>query len=228
MSFYNRLQEVMKEKNIRQVDMTRDLGITSANFYQWKKGSAPRNDALLKIAEYLGVSRSYLLELTDSRDSDNLINPQFTVYDVCKVRMIPLFDLIPDVDDIFEEQRYISGNVCCSDNLTTLPDLFAFVEVSNTMSPIISPGDTVIAQCTDMCKNGDLCIYRLYGNTGVRWLSETDTDYILEAANLYNKETNQKGYKTISLPKDKLDDFDFRIIGKVLEIRKPERNLRRY
>ena len=228
MCFYERLTELMKENRIRQSDMTNDLGITSANFSIWRKGSTPRIATVKEIAEYFHVSTSYLLGTTDSKTEEVKLPRPPLVYEVEKARLIPIFSDIPDSDDIFQEQKYIDGQIYCSDNLKEVENLFAIMAIGSSMSPIIDAGDIVIAELTDFCHDGDMCIYKLYGNLNIRWLTETITEITLEPEDLYNVNNNPKGYKNITIQKDKLDDYDFSIIGKVVEVRKAARNLRRY
>lgn len=60
--FYERLDRLMKEKNIQQKDLAEKCGISSNGISTWKAtGSYPRADVAVKIAKVLGVSVEYLV-----------------------------------------------------------------------------------------------------------------------------------------------------------------------
>ncbi len=62
MDVLNRILELMKEKSIKQRDLTKYLEISEQSFTEWKGG---RNNSYIKyinkIADFLNVSTDYLL-----------------------------------------------------------------------------------------------------------------------------------------------------------------------
>lgn len=63
MTFYQRLQSLMKEKNITAKQLTSDLGLAKNSVTYWKqKGNTPKGDTLNSIAEYFGVSVDFFLD----------------------------------------------------------------------------------------------------------------------------------------------------------------------
>ena len=64
-----RLFEMMNEKGVKGVDITRDLHISSGNISDWKNGkSAPSRGTLTSLANYLGTTAEYLLGETDIKE----------------------------------------------------------------------------------------------------------------------------------------------------------------
>lgn len=59
--FYDRFIELCNEKGIRPTPLVVGMGLSSSNVSQWKKGSTPRPEVLQRLAEYFGVSVSYLM-----------------------------------------------------------------------------------------------------------------------------------------------------------------------
>lgn len=51
------------------------IGITSSAFSKWTDQSVPRKATLMRIADYFGVSVSYLLGVADDPDPIALIDP---------------------------------------------------------------------------------------------------------------------------------------------------------
>lgn len=70
--FYDTFFDLCKQKNIKPGRAADEIGINRATVTQWKKkGYAPRNDVLEKIAAYFDVTVDYLLgksEYKNARD----------------------------------------------------------------------------------------------------------------------------------------------------------------
>ena len=61
-----RILDLLKERGISALKLTTDLGLSNSAVTDWKKGKAkPSYGALVKIAEYFGVSVEYLQGKTD-------------------------------------------------------------------------------------------------------------------------------------------------------------------
>lgn len=62
MSFYERLDSLLKQKNISHRKMIIDFGLVKNTMYNWKhRNNIPNGEVLLKLSEYLDVSVDYLL-----------------------------------------------------------------------------------------------------------------------------------------------------------------------
>lgn len=61
MNFYERLREICKEKGTTVTNMLTKLGIATGSTGNWKRGSLPNGDVLIKIAKYLDTSVDYIL-----------------------------------------------------------------------------------------------------------------------------------------------------------------------
>ena len=53
--FYDQLEKICKEKGISITPMVVDLGLSKGNIRNWKKGTLPKYETRIKIAEYLKV-----------------------------------------------------------------------------------------------------------------------------------------------------------------------------
>lgn len=57
---------LMKERNVTPKEISEKTGISTGNISDWKSGRcAPKTEALIKIADYFGVSLDYLLGRTN-------------------------------------------------------------------------------------------------------------------------------------------------------------------
>lgn len=68
---YEIYQKLLDEKGLKNADISRATGIANMTLSDWKNGkSTPKQDKLMKIADYFGVSLNYLMTGSDSKYSD--------------------------------------------------------------------------------------------------------------------------------------------------------------
>ena len=60
MSFYERLEDLRKSKDLSQKELETELGFSNGSISKWKK-STPTHDRMQKIANYFNVSVDYLV-----------------------------------------------------------------------------------------------------------------------------------------------------------------------
>lgn len=92
--FVERIDCMLKKKNIKRVSMCEDIGIDTSIITAWnKRNTIPAADTTLKIADYLGVSARWLVtgEEEKTQDSATLSNEERR--------------LLSDIADLTEEQR---------------------------------------------------------------------------------------------------------------------------
>ena len=66
---YDRIFEIMKEKELTAYRVSKDTGISQASLADWRKGrSKPKIDKFQKLSEYFGVSIQYLTGESDQID----------------------------------------------------------------------------------------------------------------------------------------------------------------
>lgn len=59
---YEIYQRLLDEKGLKNADISRETGISNMTLSDWKRGkSTPKADKMQKIADFLGVSVSYLM-----------------------------------------------------------------------------------------------------------------------------------------------------------------------
>lgn len=62
MDFVERIDELLKAKNLKRAALCDDLGLTHSAITDWKKrGTIPAGDVCVKIARYLDVDVEYLI-----------------------------------------------------------------------------------------------------------------------------------------------------------------------
>lgn len=59
---YSIYETLLNERGLKNADIARATGISNMTLSDWKRGvSTPKQDKLMKIADYLGVSVDYLM-----------------------------------------------------------------------------------------------------------------------------------------------------------------------
>ena len=72
-NFGERVEQLLKERQIKPFDFYNSIGIVPQNFYDWKKkGSNPNAGTALKVAQFFGVTVEYLL----TGKTDNPLQPK--------------------------------------------------------------------------------------------------------------------------------------------------------
>lgn len=91
MDFVERIDQKLKEKNLKRISLCDDLGITHSALTDWKKrGTIPSGDICLKIAEYLGVSVEWLVRGKEKKS-------HFETYTIEEIRRLAkLRDITPE------------------------------------------------------------------------------------------------------------------------------------
>ncbi len=78
---YDRIFEIMKEKELTAYRVSKDTGISQASLADWRKGrSKPKIDKLQKLSEYFGVSISYLTGESNEIDNTQQMQAQNGYY----------------------------------------------------------------------------------------------------------------------------------------------------
>ena len=76
MNTFNRIDFLLKERKLRQIDLTNHLGVPKTHYTDWKNGrTSSYNKYLSQIADYFGVTVDYLLgkEAVQSQEDQNTV-----------------------------------------------------------------------------------------------------------------------------------------------------------
>lgn len=74
---YEIFEELLREKGLKPIDVSRATGISSSTLTDWKMGrSVPKRDKMQKIASFLGVSEEYLNTGIEKQEIDEINTPK--------------------------------------------------------------------------------------------------------------------------------------------------------
>jgi transcriptional regulator with XRE-family HTH domain len=97
---YEIFNQLLEKSGVKAIDVSRATGIPSSTFTDWKKGrSVPKQEKLLKIADYFNVSIDYLMNGEEKNNQPYYIDEEAAetaqeIYDNDKI----LFDVYRTVD----------------------------------------------------------------------------------------------------------------------------------
>ncbi|MBD5504635.1 MAG: helix-turn-helix transcriptional regulator [Lachnospiraceae bacterium] len=70
--FYDNIYKICKDKGTTPTTVLKELGYSTGNVTQWKKGSVPNAELCVAIARHLGITLDYLVTLSASVQNDGL------------------------------------------------------------------------------------------------------------------------------------------------------------
>lgn len=95
--FWERFVQLCAERNTKPNPVAKELGISSGAVTNWKNGAVPQSATLKRIADYFGVSTSYLLGIVDDPDPIALVDPS--------KKSPPIIEMIDEaMKDLSEEE----------------------------------------------------------------------------------------------------------------------------
>lgn len=118
----NRIKELRKEKKLSQEKLAEELGVQKLTIWRWEHDSSAMTvRTAKKVADYFGVSASYLLNLPEPEKENNLVIDTMVLKDkilkdIEKIDIAELerlknlaFDLFTDLL-LFEQDRKAEKN----------------------------------------------------------------------------------------------------------------------
>lgn len=205
--FATNLKEIMREKNMRQIDVANKSGISKGRVSRWMSGeNIPYGESLAKLAEALGVSVDRLLGKTDPIE-------RFIKGDTTEDTELPfnLETLVPVLGTVaagvpITAQEDVVGQIPVLDKQG---DFFALKVKGDSMSPRIMDGDIVLVNPSGEVEDGNVVIAMINGDVTCKVLKRSHGNVMLVPFNPI--------FEPIVFTYDAGDQFE--ILGKVVESR---------
>ena len=78
---YERYVELLNEKGVKNIDVSRATGIPASTFSDWKKGkSSPKREKLEKLAEFFGVTADWISGKSEFKTKKEMLQHFDDVY----------------------------------------------------------------------------------------------------------------------------------------------------
>lgn len=219
---YERYVELLNEKGVKNIDVSRATGIPASTFSDWKKGkSSPKREKLEKLAEFFDVTADWIAGTSDCktkedwfRHCDDVFNTPELQADLFRIETgtkIPVLGEVAAGQPIFASEHHI-GYEEISNEMKKTGEFFGLRIHGDSMSPRISDGDIVIVRQQDDAESGDIVIVLINGDSATckKLMKYTDGISLLS----FNP-----AYEPMTFTNKEIEDKPVRIIGKVVENR---------
>ncbi len=155
-NFQTRLTAAMKERGIRATELAQKTGLSKARISQYVNGRyIPKSDAILLLADALGVSPLWLmgedssLSRTDA-EIDQTLPPNVSPLHLCRY---PVLGEIACGKPILANEDLEAGYVTAA---ATVADFCVTAKGDSMIDARIFDGDQVFIQQTDVVDNGEI------------------------------------------------------------------------
>ena len=186
--FKDRLTEAMKLRGIRASELAQRTGLSKARISQYVNGKfVPKSDAILLIAEALGVSELWLLGKTPDMDPAAEPLPVETIpcpenLSPLRLRRFPVLGEIACGLPTLAVEDPDGGYVTAAD---TTADFCLTAKGDSMIGARIFDGDEVFIQQTDVVENGEIAAVVVDGEATLKrfYYFPAEEKLILEADN---------------------------------------------
>ena len=182
--FKERLTEALQARHMRAAELARRTGLSKARISQYVNGKfVPKPEALLDIAEVLGVSELWLLGKTDDMTpAPSLTIPCPENLSPLRLRRYPVLGEIACGRPILAVEDPDAGYVTAAD---TTADFCLTAKGDSMIGARIFDGDEVFIQQTDVVENGEIAAVVVEGEATLKrvFYYPEEQKLILEADN---------------------------------------------
>lgn len=201
--FAENLRNHLKRNDRSQADLARHMNVSTATAAKWSTGQTmPRIDKIQSICDWLGVSKSDLLEARNIEE---------------KAIRFPHFIRLPVLGRVaggvpIEQIEDIEGYEDFQAPTSMEKEYFALRVRGDSMQPLILDGSVVIVHKQPDAETGEIVIATINGDDATcKRLKKYADGIMLVSVN--------PAYDPIVLKKDDVDNEPVRILGKVVEVR---------
>ena len=170
--FKDRLTEAMKARGIRASELAQRTGLSKARISQYVNGKfMPKSDAVLLLAEALGVSELWLLgktaDMEPARSPQNTVLPCPKNVSPLRLRRFPVLGEIACGLPVLAVEDPDCGYITAAD---TEADFCLTAKGDSMIGARIFDGDEVFIQCTDVVENGEIAAVVVDGEATLKRL----------------------------------------------------------
>lgn len=221
MTFIERIEQLCAERHISKRKLEREAGLGAGSSSKWKVYT-PNNQTMSKIAEYFGVSISYLTGESEFRNEhEAMVQGWMQKYDQesladetkrfeagCRIPVLGKVVAgipIEAVEDILDWEEIPL-------RLSKTGDFFGLKVKGDSMSPRIQEGDVLIIRQQPDAESGDIVIAKVNGDDAcVKKLVKHPEGITLVSFN--------PNYEPMYFSNEDIQKKPVQIIGKVIENR---------
>ncbi|MFQ9871877.1 MAG: LexA family protein [Oscillospiraceae bacterium] len=157
--FYERIQELCRQKGIPVTRLVESLGLSKGNLYKWRTGAVPKADTLKALADYFGVTMEALLQ---EEPAPGLLQRLGGV----SLTDFPLIAILGSVKAGYGciANEEIIGYETAS--VKNPEECFYLLVKGDSMEPYIHDGDLALVRKQEDVDSGELAVVLLDGEEG--------------------------------------------------------------
>ena len=206
MNTFNRIDFLLRERKLRQIDLTNHLGVPKTHYTDWKNGrTSSYNKYLAQIAEFFGVTVDYLLGNTSQPTSYNY-HSSLKGY-----KLVPVLSIYETPEE--NPVKYLVGEEPFPISEEDGREYVGLKISDDSMFPSLLPGDTVIIRKQSTAEDGDLVLVKLGSESAIiRQIKKEPSGICLIPRNPLKE--------TVFISNAEAERLSFSICGVVIELRR--------
>lgn len=165
--FWKIFLELCEKNNIKPTAVVVKLNLSRGSVTHWKAGKVPKTPALIKIADYFGVTVEYLLGKEDTHIPTDTTG--FTV-DQSNVKMIPVYETVSAGLGATAEDCPTEYIPMCFDNAYEAENTICIRVKGDSMSPVVNNDDLVHVLIQDVADRGVMAVVMVDDEGFVKYL----------------------------------------------------------
>ena len=221
---FERYSEMLKERGVKNIDVSRATGIPASTFSDWKKGkSSPKRDKIEKIAEFFEINPDWLAGTSDFKTNKEILEnfDKVSNLDAIKGQMIDIQENTTRIKVLGRvaagvprhmQDEYVIGYEDVSNDMIKDDTVFGLEINGDSMSPRILKGDVVIVREQNDAESGDVVIVTINGD-------EATCKRLMKYADGISLISFNPAYEPMTFSNKEIEEKPVRIIGKVIENR---------
>ncbi len=160
--FFQRLDQLLREKQITRKKFSEDIEISKNQVKRWESGTIPNKSTINVIANYFGVTVEYLLGKTESLNEQKpTIEKNAIILDEKKIHMIPLFETVSAGFGAFADDYIVDYMPLYIANVTEAEETICVKVQGDSMYPKIEEGDVIQVHKQESVDSGSIAVVLL-------------------------------------------------------------------
>lgn len=152
---YERYEQILAEKGLKTADVVKATSVSYANISQWKSGlSTPKQNKLAEIAEYLDVSLSWLMGLSEDKETKKAVR-------------VPVYREVRAGAPTALAEEDIVDYIDIPSVWTKTAEYFGLRVKGDSMEPDLRDGDIVVVKKQPDAETGSVVVALINGEAGI-------------------------------------------------------------
>lgn len=131
--FFEQLKKACKMRNTSVTAVTLQLSISKSNVTNWKNGTIPNGDIIIRLSELLGVTTDFLLKGTDEQSIFNNTITNSSNVEVNSIKNENTYNTVEkrDLSEITQELITVFENLPYKERIKLMGIIYDFEEQYN-------------------------------------------------------------------------------------------------